>query len=111
MFNLLAVRSAAIPRLEKQLAAAGDAAERMHISDQLEHERAKQAEGKMENSLRRHNMLPLVLDLFKALNESSIKCESELPSALTTAEVVDAARAKGQERRERRKEQKAKEGK
>lgn len=111
MFNLLAVRSAAIPRLEAQLAAAADAGERLVISDQLEHERRKQAQGKMENALRRHNMLPLVLDLFKALNESKIKSESGWWNSLTAAEVVDAARAKGKERRDKDKERKAREGK
>lgn len=92
MFNLLAVRSAAIPRLERQLAEAKDAGERFSLQEQLQHERAKDAEGRIENSLRRHNMLPLVLGLFEALNASSIK-----------AGVIDEARAKGKERRAKRK--------
>lgn len=88
MFNLLAVRSAAIPRLERQLAEAKNEGERFALQEQLQHERAKDAEGRIENSLRRHNMLPLVLGLFEALNASSIK-----------AGVIDEARAKGKERR------------
>lgn len=75
MFNLLAIRSAAIPRLERQLASAKTEGERLQLGQQLEHEKAKDAEGRVENALRRHNMLPLVLGLFEALNGSSIKGE------------------------------------
>lgn len=76
MFNLLAVRSAAIPRLERLIAdPATPATERLQMQDQLEHERAKAERGKFENALRRHNMLPLVLGLFEALNGSKVKSE------------------------------------
>lgn len=75
MFNLLAIRSAAIPRLERQIAEATNEGERFQLQEQLQHEKAKQDEGKIENALRRHNMLPLVLGLFEALNGSSIKGE------------------------------------
>ncbi|GMK54631.1 hypothetical protein CspeluHIS016_0112170 [Cutaneotrichosporon spelunceum] len=98
MFNLLAVRSAAIPRLERELAAAGNEMERFRLSHTLAQERAKAEEGAVENALRRHNMLPLVLGLFEALNASSIK-----------ADVIDAARDKAKERKakagERKQEQ------
>ncbi|CAK9786505.1 putative ubiquitin-specific protease [Cutaneotrichosporon oleaginosum] len=88
MFNLLAVRSAAIPRLERELAAASGEMERLRITEMLAQERAKAQEGAVENALRRHNMLPLVLGLFEALNASSIK-----------AEVIDAAREKAKARK------------
>jgi hypothetical protein len=75
MFNLLAIRSTAIPRLERQLASATSATDRMLIGDQLEAEKSKAAQGKFENSLRRHNMLPLVLGLLEALHGSKSKGE------------------------------------
>lgn len=77
MFNLLAIRSAAIPRLERQLAAASSATDRMLIGDQLDAEKAKASQGKFENALRRHNMLPLVLGLLEALHGSQSKGESQ----------------------------------
>ncbi|BEJ12135.1 hypothetical protein CspHIS471_0205950 [Cutaneotrichosporon sp. HIS471] len=88
MFNLLAVRSAAIPRLEREIAATSNEMERFRLSETLAQERAKAQEGAVENALRRHNMLPLVLGLFEALNASSIK-----------AGVIDAARDKAKERK------------
>lgn len=93
MFNLLAVRSAAIPRLEREIAAASNEMERFRLSDMLAQETAKAQEGAVENALRRHNMLPLVLGLFEALNGSSVK-----------AEVIDAAREKAKERKAKAKE-------
>lgn len=76
MFNLLCVRSAAIPRLERLLNDPSTPAEQKFIlQDQLEHERNKSQKGAMENSLRRHNLLPVVFQLFKSLGESSMAGE------------------------------------
>ncbi|WOO79201.1 Ubiquitin carboxyl-terminal hydrolase isozyme L5 [Vanrija pseudolonga] len=96
MFNLLAIRSAAVPRLQRQIAdPATPAHERLALQDQLDHESQKASQGAVENSLRRHNMLPLVLGLLEALHGSKIKTE-----------VIDAARTKGKERRDKAKAKK-----
>jgi ubiquitin carboxyl-terminal hydrolase L5 len=71
MFNLLAVRSAAIPRLTRLIAdPQTSAAEKMQMEDQLEHEKNKAKRGDMENSLRRHNLLPTVFALLQAMGQS-----------------------------------------
>jgi len=71
MFNLLAVRSSAIPRLTRLLSDPATPAEvQLQLSDQLEHEKTKAARGDMENALRRHNLLPAVFAMFKAMGES-----------------------------------------
>lgn len=76
MFNLLCVRSAAIPRLERLLNDPATPAEQKFVlQDQLEHERNKSQKGAMENSLRRHNLLPVVFQLFKSLGESGMAGE------------------------------------
>ena len=71
MFNLLAVRAAAIPRLTRLL---NDntvkEGERMILEDQLAFERTKEARGKRENALRRHNLLPAVFAMLKAMGET-----------------------------------------
>jgi len=71
MFNLLAVRSAAIPRLTRLVNdKSTSAGERMQMEDQLEHERNKARRGDTENALRRHNLLPAVFAMFKAMGET-----------------------------------------
>lgn len=98
MFNLLAVRSDPVPRLKAELAQS-DLSEgrRFEVQEQLQHEEAKRARGAMENSLRRHNILPVVLELFKALAESGDAADRE--------KTIDAAREKGRKRREAGKEE------
>lgn len=93
MFNLLAVRADPVPRLQAELAQP-DLSEgrRFEAQEQLSHEQAKRARGAMENSLRRHNILPVVLELFKALADS--------PDAQAREAAIDAARDKGRKRRE-----------
>ncbi|WWD22144.1 hypothetical protein CI109_106633 [Kwoniella shandongensis] len=92
MFNLLCVRSAAIPRLQRLLNDPTTPAEvRFQLQDQLEHERTKSQRGEMENSLRRHNLLPTVFALFKAMGEKGV-----------IGKAVEEARAKGKDRKERR---------
>lgn len=71
MFNLLAVRSAAVPRLTRQINDPSTPAEqRYQLSDQLEHEKTKAQRGKLENTLRQNNLLPVVFQLFKELGQS-----------------------------------------
>ena len=73
MFNLLCIRSAAIPRLErmlKELNLSGE--EHMELSDQLEHERIKAQRGATENALRRNNLLPAVLAMLKSMGNSGM---------------------------------------
>jgi len=89
MFNLLCIRSAAIPRLKRMLDTSNkDVDEQMMLSDQLDHERINAARGAMENALRRNNLLPAVLAMFKGMGESGMMGERNLASA-TTADCVD----------------------
>ncbi|WWC59225.1 uncharacterized protein I303_101775 [Kwoniella dejecticola CBS 10117] len=92
MFNLLAVRSAPLPRLQRLLNDPSTPSEqKFQIQDQLEHETNKDKRGQMENTLRRNNLLPVVFQLFKALGESG-----------QAGKAVEDARIKGKERREKR---------
>ena len=71
MFNLLAVRAAAIPRLSRLISdPSTPAAEKMQMEDQLEHEKNKTRRGDTENALRRHNLLPAVFAMLKAMGET-----------------------------------------
>lgn len=71
MFNLLAVRSAAVPRLTRQINdASTPATQRYQLSDQLEHEKNKASRGELENTLRQNNLLPVVFQLFKEMGQS-----------------------------------------
>jgi ubiquitin carboxyl-terminal hydrolase L5 len=73
MFNLLAVRSAAIPRLTRLLSDSSLPTEvHLQLSDQLEHERNKAAKGRVENTLRQHNLLPTVFAMLKAMGETGM---------------------------------------
>ncbi|ODO03153.1 hypothetical protein I350_05998 [Cryptococcus amylolentus CBS 6273] len=88
MFNLLAVRSAALPRLERLLHDPSTPAEqKFALQDQLEHEQSKAKRGALENKLRQHNLLPVVFQLFKGLGESGL-----------AGKAVADARAKGEAR-------------
>lgn len=76
MFNLLAVRSAAIPRLQRLVTdESTPMGERLALQDQLEQEKQKAERGKFDNALRRHNLLPLVLGLLEGLHGSDAKSE------------------------------------
>jgi ubiquitin carboxyl-terminal hydrolase L5 len=71
MFNLLCIRSAAIPRLTRLLNNTTlETQDQLSLSDQLEHEQTKLQKGRVENTLRQHNLLPVVFQLFKAMGES-----------------------------------------
>ncbi|ORY20710.1 putative ubiquitin-specific protease [Naematelia encephala] len=91
MFNLLAVRSEAIPRLTRLLKdpsiSEGD---RLQLQEQLEHELVKKERGRVENALRRNNLLPAVFALLKGLGQSG-----------TMGKILEEARVKGRERKER----------
>jgi hypothetical protein len=71
MFNLLAVRGAAIPRLTRLIndPQVSDA-EKMAYQDQLFQEKTKAERGDRENALRRHNLLPAVFALLTAMGKS-----------------------------------------
>ncbi|KAK4683460.1 ubiquitin carboxyl-terminal hydrolase L5, partial [Tremellales sp. Uapishka_1] len=93
MFNLLCIRSAAIPRLTRLLKDPElGTGRQMLLSDQLEHEKTKTERGELENALRRHNLLPAVFELFKVLGESG---------SLDTA--LEGAREKAKMRAEKKK--------
>lgn len=77
MFNLLCIRAAAIPRLTRLLQTTSlETQDQITLSDQLEHEQSKSQRGKIENSLRQHNLLPVVFQLFKAMGESGQMSQS-----------------------------------
>lgn len=89
MFNLLCVRSAAIPRLTRLLRATSIATQdQLSLSDQLEHEQTKSQRGKVENSLRQHNLLPVVFQLLKALGESG-----QMGGSLSQSDILSADNA------------------
>jgi ubiquitin carboxyl-terminal hydrolase L5 len=77
MFNLLAVRSHAIPRLERLVTSDGTGV----LADQLEHEKHKAERGRVENALRRNNLLPAVFAMLKAMGEGGLMGEYECESA------------------------------
>ena len=99
MFNLLSIRSAAIPRLKRLMQdPALGLEERMYLQEQLDHEERLLEAGKRDNALRRHNLLPAVFALFKAMGESG-----------RMGAVLEEARKKGKERREKAEREEAKE--
>ncbi|KAJ9114932.1 hypothetical protein QFC20_001306 [Naganishia adeliensis] len=101
MFNLLCVRSAAIPRLQRLLADPTTPAEfKPTYQSQLETEREKVRRGKLENGLRRNNLVPLMVELTKILAEQ--KGQEGGKSVLE--EATEKARVVGREKRARRAE-------
>lgn len=71
MFNLLAVRGAAIPRLTRLINDPSVSAEqKAEYQEQLYQEKVKAERGQRENSLRRHNLLPAVFALLTAMGKS-----------------------------------------
>jgi ubiquitin carboxyl-terminal hydrolase L5 len=89
MFNLLAIRSAAVPRLTRQINDdATPAAEKYQLSDQLEHEKSKAARGKLENTLRQNNLLPVVFQLFKEMGKSGTMGEHRLCAQLVSGPIL-----------------------
>lgn len=99
MFNLLCVRSAAIPRLQRLIADPTTPREFIPTyQSQLDAEREKVRRGKLENGLRRNNLVPLMVELSKILAEQ--KGQEAGKSVLE--EATEKARVIGRERRERR---------
>lgn len=93
MFNLLCVRSAAVPRIQRLLKdQSTKEGERFMLQEQLEHEQTKAQQGKRENALRRNNLLPAVFAMLKGLGESGL-----------ADKAVEQARAKGKLAREKAK--------
>jgi len=70
MFNLLAVRSNAIPRLQRLIQSDQEMAP--VLSDQLEHELHKAQRGRVENALRRNNLLPAVFAMLQGMGETGL---------------------------------------
>ncbi|GHJ84479.1 hypothetical protein NliqN6_0881 [Naganishia liquefaciens] len=99
MFNLLCVRSAAIPRLQRLIADPTTPRDFIPTyQSQLAAEREKVRRGKLENGLRRNNLVPLMVELTKILGEQ--KGQEQGKSVLL--EATEKARVVGRERRERR---------
>lgn len=102
MFNLLCVRAAAIPRLERLIADPDTPSEfKSTYQSQLENELEKVRRGKLENGLRRNNLVPLMVELTKILAEQ--KGQEDGKSVLEKAS--EKARVIGREKRARRAEQ------
>lgn len=90
MFNLLSIRSAAIPRLRRLMQdPALGVEEKMYLQEQLDREERQLEAGQRDNALRRHNLLPAVFSLLKAMGESG-----------HLDEAIADSRKKGKERRE-----------
>ncbi|KAJ9122028.1 hypothetical protein QFC24_004255 [Naganishia onofrii] len=98
MFNLLCVRSAAIPRLRRLLTdPTTPTALIPDLQAQLAAEEEKVRRGKLENGVRRNNLIPLMVELTKML--AGQKGNEEGKSVLQ--EVTEKARVIGQQKMNR----------
>ncbi|KAJ9120595.1 hypothetical protein QFC22_002524 [Naganishia vaughanmartiniae] len=98
MFNLLCVRSAAIPRLRRLLTdPTTPTAFIPDLQAQLSAEEEKVRRGKLENGVRRNNLIPLMVELTRILAEQNTGEEGK--SVLQ--EVTEKARVIGQQKRNR----------
>jgi ubiquitin carboxyl-terminal hydrolase L5 len=101
MFNLLAVRSAAIPRLER-LISASDTPDAIipSLTESLHQEQEKLHRMKLENGLRRSNLVGMILESLKQMAREKADGETLGRSKLEVA--VEKARTIGNEKREKR---------
>jgi ubiquitin carboxyl-terminal hydrolase L5 len=101
MFNLLAIRSAAIPRLERLIAdpTTPDAII-PSLTASLHQEQEKLHRMKLENGLRRSNLVGMILESLKQMAKEKADGDSAGKTKLEVA--VEKARAIGKEKREKR---------
>lgn len=97
MFNLLCIRDDPLPRLRRQLTSPSTPTSLIPtLSDQLASEESKIRRGQLENGLRRHNCIPLVIELLMAMaREKGAEGKSVLE------EAREKARKMGEEKRAR----------
>lgn len=101
MFNLLAVRSAAIPRLERLIASPETPASIIpQLQDSLLQEQEKVHQMKFENGLRRSNLVGTILACLKQMSKEKVAGDAAGKSKLE--EAVEKARVIGKEKREKR---------
>jgi len=101
MFNLLAIRSAAIPRLERLISAPDTPASIIpQLQQDLEQEQEKQHRMKLENGLRRSNLVGMILECLKQMSKEKVGGDATGKSRLE--EAVEKARIVGKEKREKR---------
>jgi ubiquitin carboxyl-terminal hydrolase L5 len=100
MFNLMAVRSAAVPRLER-LIAAPDTPDAIipSLTENLRQEQEKIHRMKLENGLRRSNLVGMILESLKQMAKEKTVGDSAGKSKLEVA--VEKARTIGKEKREK----------
>jgi len=100
MFNLMAVRSAAVPRLER-LIAAPDTPDAIipSLTESLHQEQEKLHRMKLENGLRRSNLVGMILESLKQMAKEKADGNSAGKSKLEVA--VEKARGVGKEKRDK----------
>jgi len=100
MFNLMAVRSAAIPRLER-LISAHDTPDAIipSLTESLHQEQEKLHRMKLENGLRRSNLVGMILESLKQMAKE--KTDGELSDKSKLEVAVEKARTLGKEKREK----------
>lgn len=71
MFNVLAVRGEALPRLQRQMAEHGEGSDMArYLQERIQAEVTKVKQGQRENALRKHNILPIVFAMLTAMGKT-----------------------------------------
>jgi len=97
MFNLLCIRSAPIPRLRRLLTSSETSPDILEeISNQLGYEQEKSRRWQLENSLRRHNLIPMVIEVLQIMASAPGTADR---SALAVAK--EKAREVGRQKRDK----------
>lgn len=100
MFNLLAIRSAAIPRLERLIASPDTPSSIIpQLQENLLQEQEKLHRMKLENGLRRSNLVGMILECLKQMSKE--KTQGDVGKS-RLEEAVEKARVIGKEKREKR---------
>eukprot|EP01065_Artemidia_motanka_P047108 TRINITY_DN729_c2_g1_i3.p1 TRINITY_DN729_c2_g1~~TRINITY_DN729_c2_g1_i3.p1 ORF type:complete len:333 (+),score=153.00 TRINITY_DN729_c2_g1_i3:61-999(+) len=99
MFNLLAVTSSRIARLQREVSEGGPdvAAKQARLADLQEQREA----GRKENVRRRHNYIPLAIELLKALAEKDALEPLIAPALKKSEERIKERERKKKERKEK----------
>jgi ubiquitin carboxyl-terminal hydrolase L5 len=103
MFNLLAIRSAAIPRLERLIASSDTPSSVIpQLQENLLQEQEKLHRMKLENGLRRSNLVGMILECLKQMSKEKTQGDAAGAGKSRLEEAVEKARVIGKEKREKR---------
>jgi ubiquitin carboxyl-terminal hydrolase L5 len=103
MFNLLAIRSAAIPRLERLIASPDTPSSIIpQLRENLLQEQEKLHRMKLENGLRRSNLVGMILECLKQMSKEKTQGDVGGAGKNRLEEAVEKARVIGKEKREKR---------